>query len=38
MGQISHFLEIEFTWHHHADGNLSVILTQQSLLRIYWIY
>ncbi len=30
MGQISHFLEIEFTWHHHADGNLSVILTQQS--------
>ena len=30
MGQVSHFLGIEFTWHHHADGNLSVILTQQS--------
>jgi hypothetical protein len=30
MGQVSHFLGIEFTWHHHADGNVSVNLTQQS--------
>lgn len=30
MGQVSHFLGIEFTWHHHPDGNLSVNLTQQS--------
>jgi len=30
MGQVTHFLGIEFTWHRHVDGNLSVILTQQS--------
>jgi hypothetical protein len=30
MGQVSHFLGIEFSWKHHADGNLSVSLTQQS--------
>jgi hypothetical protein len=30
MGQVSHFLGIEFTWNHHDDGNLSVNLTQQS--------
>jgi hypothetical protein len=30
MGQVSLFLGIEFTWVHHADGNLSVSLTQQS--------
>jgi hypothetical protein len=30
MGQVSHFLGIEFTWHHHVDGNVSVNLTQQS--------
>jgi hypothetical protein len=30
MGQVSHFLGIEFTWHHSSDGNVSVNLTQQS--------
>jgi hypothetical protein len=30
MGQVSHFLGIEFTWSHQPDGNLSVTLTQQS--------
>jgi hypothetical protein len=30
MGQVSHFLGIEFSWHHHEDGNLTVNLTQQS--------
>jgi hypothetical protein len=30
MGQVSHFLGIEFTWEHHADGHLTVILAQQS--------
>jgi hypothetical protein len=30
MGQVSHFLAIEFTWEHHADGHLTVSLTQQS--------
>ena len=29
MGQVSHFLGIEFAWQHHSDGNLSVSLTQQ---------
>jgi hypothetical protein len=29
MGQVTHFLEIEFTWHHHQEGNISVNLTQQ---------
>jgi len=32
MGQVSHFLGIEFTWKHHSDGNLSVCLTQQSFI------
>jgi hypothetical protein len=32
MGQVSHFLGIEFTWHTHADGNVSVNLTQQSFI------
>jgi hypothetical protein len=30
MGQVTHFLGIEFTWKHHSDGHLSVSLTQQS--------
>jgi len=30
MGQVSHFLEIEFAWQHHPDGHISVSLTQQS--------
>jgi len=30
MGQVSHFLGIEFTWCYHPDGNLSVNLNQQS--------
>jgi len=32
MGQVSHFLGIEFTWKFHSDGNLSVSLTQQSFI------
>jgi hypothetical protein len=32
MGQISHFLGIEFTWKVHSDGHLSVSLTQQSFI------
>ena len=34
MGQVSHFLVIEFTWHHHQDGNLSISLTQQSFIEM----
>jgi len=30
MGQVSHFLGIEFTWFHLPDGHLTVDLTQQS--------
>jgi hypothetical protein len=30
MGQVSLFLGIEFHWTHHADGELTVHLTQQS--------
>jgi hypothetical protein len=30
MGQVSHFLGIEFSWKSLSDGNLSVSLTQQS--------
>jgi hypothetical protein len=30
MGQVSHFLGIEFHWVHHADGHLTVTLTQES--------
>jgi len=30
MGQVSHFLGIEFSWRFHQDGNLSESLTQQS--------
>jgi len=30
MGQVSHFLGIEFAWQHHPDGNITVSLTQQS--------
>jgi hypothetical protein len=30
MGQVSHFLGIEFSWRFHPDGILSVSLTQQS--------
>jgi hypothetical protein len=30
MGQVSHFLGIEFTWHYFPHGHLSVTLTQQS--------
>jgi hypothetical protein len=36
MGQVSHFLGIEFTWHHHSDGHVSVNLTQQSFIENYW--
>jgi hypothetical protein len=32
MGHVSHFLGIEFNWHHLDDGNLSVTLTQQSFI------
>jgi len=32
IGQVSHFLGIEFTWNHLPDGHLSVSLTQQSFL------
>jgi hypothetical protein len=32
MGQVSLFLGTEFTWTHHADGHLSVTLTQQSFI------
>jgi len=32
MGQVTHFLGIEFNWHHLANGHLSVTLTQQSLI------
>jgi hypothetical protein len=32
MGQVSHFLGIEFTRKFHPDGNLSVSLTQQSFV------
>jgi len=30
MGQVSHFLGIEFAWQHNHDGNITVSLTQQS--------
>jgi hypothetical protein len=30
MGQVSHFLGIEFAWQFHEDGHLTVNLTQQS--------
>ncbi len=30
MGQVTHFLGIEFTGQHHHDGHLSISLTQQS--------
>jgi hypothetical protein len=30
MGQVSHFLGIEFSWKHHDDGNLSVSFSQPS--------
>jgi hypothetical protein len=33
MGQVSHFLGIEFTWKHHSDGHLSVCLTSQSFTK-----
>jgi hypothetical protein len=32
MGQVSHFLGIEFAWKHHLDGHLSVSITQQSFI------
>jgi len=32
MGQVSHFLGIEFSWKHHSNGHLSVCLTQQSFI------
>jgi hypothetical protein len=34
MGQVTHFLGIEFTWHHHSDGNLSVTLTRQAIVEM----
>jgi hypothetical protein len=30
MGQVTHFLGIEFSWCHHEGGHLSISLTQQS--------
>jgi len=30
MGQVSHFLGIEFSWKYHDDGHLTVNRTQQS--------
>jgi hypothetical protein len=32
MGQVTHFLGVEFQWTFHQDGNLSVSLTQQSFV------
>jgi hypothetical protein len=32
MGQVSHFLGIEFTWKFQSNGHLSVSLTQQSFI------
>jgi len=32
MGQVAHFLGIEFTWKYSSDGHLSVTLTQQSFI------
>jgi hypothetical protein len=32
MGQVSHFLGIEFSWHYLHDGELEVSLTQRSFL------
>jgi hypothetical protein len=32
MGQVSHFLGIEFTWQHLPRGHLAVSLTQQSFI------
>jgi hypothetical protein len=32
MGQVTHFLGIEFTWKYSIDGNHSVSLTQQSFV------
>ena len=34
LGQVTHFLGIEFTWYHHPDGNVSVNLTQQSFVEM----
>jgi hypothetical protein len=30
MGQVSHFLGVEFSWQHHDDGHITVNLEQQS--------
>lgn len=32
MGQVSHFLGIEFSWHHLEDGNISITLTQKMFI------
>jgi hypothetical protein len=32
MGQVPLFHGIEFTWLHHSDGHLTVVLTQQSFV------
>ncbi len=32
MGQVSHFLGIEFNWKYHSDDHLSVCLTQQTFV------
>jgi hypothetical protein len=32
MGQVTHFLGIEFTWRHLSSGHLEVSLTQQSFI------
>jgi len=34
MGQVPHFLGIEFAWQHHDDGHLTFTLTQQSFAEI----
>jgi len=32
MGQVTHFLGIEFTWQYSSDGHLQVTLSQQSFI------
>ncbi len=34
MGKVSQFLGIEFTWNQQDDGNINVVLTQQSFTEI----
>jgi hypothetical protein len=34
MGQVSHFLGIEFAWKYLPNGHLTVSLTQQSFIEL----